>query len=391
MKDQAFTRVLLCLFLGLLALFWGAQLAWNFYGREPWVVAVGGGLSALAFVWIWVVQRSDAEQRFVTRALRTVVWPERWKVMRNKILRDRARVRTLVARGDGLQFAVGIMPWKGFSEVKDALGRDTGRWIRGDARPLSRSQMGSLKELLQAGKSLGQPAILWLPKVPSGRNARHADGDLYVVTGSARHLVQAIKSWGALEGPTGRVPPESSIESVISRPLPAFLHSRAKLKRRRSASGQSGTGKSGTGKASAAHSPSAPNSPRPNATARPKSSQGAAWETPASQQAPDSRAGKDVLTAKRLAALAPYQAQRLLADSTFEALAALPRLPKVSGAPKPMELSLAPLEPPSHVSMGLATTAAATRHKARDLARLPRLEAEVKPQKAGGPKRPRRP
>ncbi len=361
MKDQALARVLLCIFLGLLALFWGAQLAWNFYGREPAVVAAGAGLSALAFAWIWLVQRSDAEQRFVTRALRTVKWPDRWKVMRNKILPDRSRVRTLVARGDGLQFAVGIMPWKGFSEVKDALGRDTGRWIQGDARPLSRSQMTALKELLQAGKSLGRPSILWLPKVPSGRNARHADGDLYVVTGSARHLVQAIKSWGALEGPTGRVPRESSIESVISRPLPAFLHSRSSTRRKRSSSVKSG-----------------------------RRHKGAAGTGSPSSQGPDSAADQHLLTPQRLAALAPFQAQRLLANSTFEALAALPKLPKLPGAPKPMELSLAPMEPPSHVSMGLPTTSVSARTKARELARLPRLEAEIKPSKRQGTKSPRR-
>lgn len=226
MQSPSFARTFVLLFIGVLALLMGGQLAWGFWGIEPLYSVLGSLLCLAAVAWIRLVLLADRARRFQSSAIRSLRMPSDWFLLRNKLLPDGTPVSVMLVRDNGDRFPLEIFDFKGMQSRKDYRGRDTGEWIQTGGRSIGRVARQSVAELLRASEVLGAPAVIWLPKAPSGRNARLVNGRLIVVTGSARHLVYAVR---AIASASDR---PSVLEDMLNQEPPA----RARKRRSRSSS-----------------------------------------------------------------------------------------------------------------------------------------------------------
>jgi hypothetical protein len=217
MHSPSFARTFVLLFIGVLALLLGAQFTWGFWGVEPLYSVLGSLLCLGAVVWIRLVLLADRVRRFQASAIRSLRMPSDWFLLRNKILPDGTPVSVMLVRENGDRFPLEIFSFKGMQSRKDYRGRDTGEWIQSGGASIGRVAKQSMAELIRASEVLGTPAVVWLPKAPSGRNARLLNGRLIVVTGSPRHLVYAIRAIASANTDEQT----STLESLLNEEPPA--------------------------------------------------------------------------------------------------------------------------------------------------------------------------
>jgi len=182
---------------GAVAAVTGAGIAWWFWGKSWYAVAVGLFAVMLGYLWGQKAWSRAYGQKVERKAAESIKWPKDWSSRRNVVFRDQeggppVEVDLLVQGPGGRRFIVEIKSQSNIEVNRGWFGKSSVRRAGG-----GRFTVDPVNQVEVAAGVAGGQAVLWFPQAPAVSAVKlRGPGKVLVVRGNQRMLKRALGASG---------------------------------------------------------------------------------------------------------------------------------------------------------------------------------------------------